>query len=124
MATVEALLLFLHFIGMASLLGGFLVQVSTRPRVVNNAMFHGVLLQLVTGILMVGVIDMIHRSDPAAETVNYTTVGIKLVVLLVITGLVVANRKKEQVSDAVYWAIGLLTVLNLGIAVFAGAVAG
>ena len=46
MVFVQNVLLFLHFIGLASLLGGFLVQLRTVPRVINNAMLHGALLQL------------------------------------------------------------------------------
>jgi len=117
MAIAQSILLILHFVGLASLLGGFLVQISSSPRVVNNAMFHGALLQLVTGILLVGVIEMAKE-----ETLNHAVVGIKLVVLLIITGLVLVNRKKESVSNAVWLAIGLLTLLNIVIAVLAGAV--
>ncbi len=45
---VRNTLLVLHFIGLASLLGGFMVQIAATPRVVNNAMLHGALTQLVT----------------------------------------------------------------------------
>ena len=45
-------------------------------------------------------------------------VGIKLAILLVITGLAWANRKKESVSTGVWRAIGLLTITNIVIAVF------
>jgi len=112
MELVENVLLFLHFVGLASLLGGFLVQIRSSPRVVNSAMFHGALTQLVTGILLVGVAEM------GGGEVNHAKVGAKLVVLLVITGLVIANRKKDQVSTAVWGAIGALTLLDVGIAVF------
>jgi hypothetical protein len=48
--------------------------------------------------------------------------GIKLVVLLIITALIVVNRKKEQISNAIWLAIGLLTLLNIVIAVYPGVV--
>jgi len=108
-------LVVLHFIGLASLLGGFLVQMSTSPKVVNNAMFHGVLTQLVTGVLLVGVLE--SMKEPG-ETLNMAKITTKLVVLLVITALVVANRKKESVSTGIWAAIGLLTIANVVIAVF------
>ncbi|CAB4995794.1 MAG: hypothetical protein F2881_01775 [Actinobacteria bacterium] len=117
MAIAQNVLLFLHFIGLASLLGGFLVQLRTSPRVINNAMFHGALLQLVTGILLVGVIEMAKE-----EKVNNSAIGSKLVILLIITGLILVNRKKEQITTGIWLAIGLLTVLDIGIAVFWGAV--
>lgn len=106
-------LLVLHFIGLASLLGGFMVQIATTPRVVNNAMLHGALTQLVTGLLLVGLLD----SDDD-EDVNHAKVGVKLLVLVVILGLILVNRKKPSISTAVWGAIGSLTVLNIVIAVF------
>jgi cytochrome bd-type quinol oxidase subunit 2 len=121
MTIAQNVLLILHFVGLASLLGGFLVQLRTTPRVINNAMFHGALLQLITGILLVGVIEM-QKNEPGAETINNSIMGIKLVVLLIITALIVVNRKKEQISDAIWLAIGLLTLLNIVIAVYPGVV--
>jgi len=121
MTIAQNVLLILHFVGLASLLGGFLVQLRTTPRVINNAMFHGALLQLITGILLVGVISM-QKNEAGAEVINNSIVGIKLVVLLIITALIVINRKKEQISDAIWLAIGLLTLLNIVIAVYPGAV--
>jgi len=119
MEMFQNVLLFLHFIGLASLLGGFLVQLATNPKVVNNAMLHGALLQLVTGFALVGVVQANKAAD---ETVNNTAVGIKLLLLLVITGLILVYRKRESVSVAVWGAIGGLTIIDIGIAVFVGAV--
>ena len=112
MELVEKTLVVLHFVGLASLLGGFLVQMSSSPRVVNPAMFHGALTQLVTGLLLVGVLESMD------ETVDNAKIGAKLFVLLVVLGLVVANRKKDAVSTAVWGAIGGLTLLNVVLAVF------
>jgi hypothetical protein len=72
------LLLFLHIIGLAALFGGLFVQIKSDPRVVNNAMLHGILTQLVTGLLLVGVLE---GSD---ADVNHAKVGVKLLVALVI----------------------------------------
>ena len=103
----------LHFVGLASLLGGFLVPMRERPHRVNTAMFHGALTQLVTGVALVGIAEA-----TADYELNHAKIAIKLGVLLVITGLVVVNRKKESVSTAVWAAIGGLTLLNVVIAVF------
>ncbi|MDH4354283.1 MAG: hypothetical protein OEW41_09910 [Actinomycetota bacterium] len=112
MELVEKSLLVLHFVGLASLLGGFLVQARSRPRQVNPAMFHGALTQLVTGLLLVGVLQGMD------EPVNNAKIGVKLLVLALILALVVANRKKDAVPDGVWGAIGGLTVLNIVLAVF------
>ncbi len=109
---VENVLVFLHLIGFASLFGGLFVQVATHPRVVNNAMFHGILTQLVTGLLLVGVLE---SGD---EDVDHAKIGVKLLVAVVIGVLVVLNRKKESLSDGLYFGLLGLTVLNVGVAVF------
>jgi hypothetical protein len=112
MDLVHDVLLFLHLIGMASLFGGLFVQVKSSPRVVNNAMFHGILTQLVTGLLLVGVLE--GGDDP----VDHAKIGVKLVIALVIGALVVMNRKKGALTNGMYGALMGLTVLEIGVAVF------
>ncbi|TFC79471.1 hypothetical protein E3O45_04165 [Cryobacterium sp. TMS1-20-1] len=115
MDLLRNILLILHFVGLASLLGGFLVQI--KPIIAGKgaivaAMFHGALTQLVTGLLLVGVIQV-----GALGHIDNTKIGIKLLVLIVITVLVIVNRKKPSVSSLVLWAIGALTLVNVVIAV-------
>jgi uncharacterized membrane protein len=109
---VYDVLVILHFIGLASLLGGFLVQMRSTPRTVNNAMLHGALTQLVTGVLLVGLHYPVFDSGP-----DNAKITVKLLILLVVLGLILANRKKEQISSGVWGAIGLLTIANIAIAV-------
>ncbi len=106
-------LVVLHFVGLASLLGGWLVQISASPRVVNRAMVDGALTQLVTGVALVGIAEA-----SLDEELNHAKVGAKLVILLVIVALTLANRRKESISTGVWAAIGLLTLANVVIAVF------
>lgn len=112
MTFVRHLLDFLHLLGFASLLGGFLAQVRAQQRRVVPAMVHGALTQLVTGIALVGVLQ---SQDIAVDDAKF---GVKLVVLLVIAGLLWVHRARPQVSEGVYYAVGGLTILNVGIAVF------
>jgi hypothetical protein len=117
MEILEHVLLVLHFLGLAALIGGFLVQIKASTRVVNNAMFHGALTQLVTGILLVGIAYPLADGDEAQYPDN-AKIAVKLLILLVIIGLILANRKKEAISTAVWGAIGGLAILNVVIAVF------
>ncbi len=118
MSLVYNLLVILHFLGLASLIGGFLVQISTSPRVVNNAMLHGALTQLVTGVLLVGMRYPLHNSDPEQWALpDNAKIGVKFVILLVVLGLILANRKKDAISNAVWAAIGGLAIANVVIAV-------
>ena len=103
-----------HFIGLAALFGGFFVQMSSANKVVNPAMFHGSLTQLVTGLVMVGLIE----TGLVDEELNMTKISIKLLIVLIITGIVFVNRKKASVSNSIWLSIGLLTLANMAIAVY------
>lgn len=115
MDVVYNVLVVLHFVGLASLLGGWLAQLGARDgRVMNLAMLHGVLTQLVTGIALVGLgsaVDSLPGPDNAKITV-------KLVVALVIAVLVWANRQRASVPGGVFLGVGLLSLANVVIAVF------
>jgi hypothetical protein len=103
-----------HFIGLAALFGGFFVQMKSKIKVVNPAMFHGALTQLVTGIALVGLAE----SGAVDEELNMTKISIKLLVVLIITILVFINRKKASVSTGLWAMIGLLTLANMAVAVY------
>lgn len=106
-------LVVLHFIGLASLVGGFLVQMRSKPRRVNPAMFHGALTQLVTGFALVGMIG----AELVDRDIDYNKITVKLIITLVITVLVFMHRKKESVTNGIWGAIGGLAILNIVIAV-------
>ena len=112
MDLLRDLLLFLHFIGLAALFGGLFVQVKAAPRLVNNAMLHGILTQVVTGLLLVGVLEGLDAD------VDNIKVAVKLLVAVVIAVLVVANRKKPSLPNGLYLGLLGLTVANIGVAVF------
>lgn len=112
MEVVRQILLFLHLLGMASLVGGALVQMSARERVVNTAMLYGATTQLVTGVLLVGVIQALE------DEVDNTKIAVKLAVALVVTALVVVGRRRATVSEAVFFGVAGLAVVNVAVAVF------
>ncbi len=118
MESLRLVLVFLHFVGLASLLGGFLTQLSARPRHVVPAMLHGALTQLVTGVALVGVRQALHGDDPARWPVDNAKWGVKLAVLAAILVLVVANRRRTTAAAGGFWLIGLLTLANVALAVF------
>jgi hypothetical protein len=109
---VRELLLVIHLIGFAALFGGAFVQIRDEVKVVNSAMLHGALTQVVSGLLLVGVIE--SQDDP----INHTKVGVKLAIALVIGVLCWVNRRKESVPSGLFLGITLLTLVNAGIAVF------
>jgi hypothetical protein len=105
------LILILHFIGLASVVGGFLVQMRSAERGVNPAMWHGALTQLVTGVILVGLAEM---QD---EDVDHAKIGVKLAITLVITVLAFVGRKKPLPQTGMWVAIGALSIANIFIAV-------
>ena len=110
------LVVILHFIGLASLVGGFIVQISSSEKGVNAAMFHGALTQLVTGLIMVGMVEG-GVVDSADSELNMTKISVKLVIVLVVTVLAVTGRKKTPPQIALWGVIGALSIANIFIAV-------
>ncbi|WP_324649668.1 hypothetical protein [Georgenia sp. H159] len=109
MTFVYYLLLFLHFVGWAIVLGGTVTNLRT-PKLATGVL-HGVLTALITGILMVGVAEAALDFD-----VNHMKIGIKLVVAAVVTALVVVASRKKDPSRALIGSIAALTTLNIAIA--------
>ena len=54
--TVKDLVLVLHFLGLAAIIGGVLAQSRANPRRIDALVLHGSLTQLVTGLALVGFI--------------------------------------------------------------------
>lgn len=105
--------LVLHFVGLASILGGALVQLMAKgAKRVTAAIMHGAWLQLITGLALVGVAEM------GDGHVNNAKIATKLVVLIVITVIAFINRKKTQAASWIIPTIAVLTLANIVIAVF------
>ena len=106
MEFLRLVLLFLHVLGFAALLGGLLVQLRDPEKKV---------LPIVTGLLLVGVLEGLGSPD-------HVKVAVKLVVGLVLLVLVMANMRKPRIPGGLYWGLLALTVLNIGVAVFSSTV--
>jgi len=112
METLYRILLVLHLLGWAVVLGG--TAVNMRHPKLPNGILHGVLTALVTGIAMAG----LASAGVAGHEPNTTKLAVKLVIALVITGLVIFGvRRKERVTTGLLGAIAGLTVVNVAIAV-------
>ncbi len=112
------ILVVLHFVGLASLLGGFMTQIKATGQgkgVIAPAMFHGALTQLVTGVLIVGMREMFEELS--SHELDMMKITVKLGVTIIVTALIIAFRKKDVVPSSVMWAIGGLTLVNVVVAV-------
>lgn len=108
------IILVLHFVGLASLIGGFLVQMKTPDKGVNPAMLHGAITQLVTGVLMVGLAE----SGAVVENLDMAKIGVKLTIALIVTILAFVGRRRQPPQVALWGVIGALSLVNVVIAVF------
>ena len=113
MKVLQESLLVLHFVGIASLLGGFLTQMSAPVKRVVPAMLHGAATMLVSGLALYAV-----DKNGLHHDVDSAKIAVKLGVLVVISVLVWTQRTRESISQGVYFAIGGLTLANIVIAVF------
>lgn len=114
MDLVYDLLLVLHLVGWAIVLGGYVATV--RQPGVYKGTFHGAATALVTGILMVGLAESV---DSLGKDPSMVKIGIKLVIALVVTVLaLVAKKRGDSVAPGIKHAIGGLTLVDVVIAVF------
>ena len=111
METLRLVLLFVHILGFAALLGGLLVQLRTEPKVVNSLMRDGAGTAFVAGLLLVGVLEGIGSPDHAK-------IGVKFVIGLVLLVLVMANTRKPTIPQGLWVGLVALSVLNVAVAVF------
>ena len=112
MEILRLVLLFLHVLGFAALLGGLVVQARDTDKRVNSAMRDGIGTAFLTGLLLVGVLE---AGDTA---VDHTKIAVKFAVALVLLVLVMANVRKPSIPQGLWVGLLLLTVLNIGVAIF------
>lgn len=111
MTVLYGVLVVLHLIGMAGVVGGWMVAVR-QPRILQ-AMVVGSLVSLVTGLLLVG----LNYAVFDGEDIDNAKITVKLVVALAIAVLVWVNRRKDSIPKGLLHGIGLLAVTNVAVAV-------
>jgi heme A synthase len=112
MEILRHVLLVIHILGFAALIGGLLVQVGTPERVVNAAMRDGIGTAFVAGIALVGVL----QADD--QDVDNGKMAVKGLIGLVLLVLVMANTRKERIPQGLWAGLLLLAVANVCVAVF------
>ena len=112
MDLVFNLLLVLHLVGWAMVLGGVLANL--KKPVIPVGALHGILTALVTGILMAGIVS----AGLEGHSPNNAKVAVKLAVALVVAALViVGGRRPSRVTVGYLGGIAGLVVANVAIAV-------
>lgn len=115
MEILRHVVVLIHITGFALLFGGWAVEAFSRRFQVNQVMNAGLALAAVAGLALAAPWGISYD-------LNYVKIGVKLVVLLVIGALMGiggarARKGSGAVPSGLFWAIGILTLLNAGIAV-------
>lgn len=112
MNIVYNIMVFLHVVGAAMIVGIWIANM--KKPTVHPRQFDGAALQLLTGIVMMGLIPALDMDA------NYAKLGIKFAVALAVGVLAFIGRRKykkdEPVSAGLAHAVGGLALLNIGIA--------
>ncbi|EEP73241.1 hypothetical protein E1258_08165 [Micromonospora sp. KC207] len=111
MEALRLVLLYVHLIGFALLLGGAITQYVAGRLQISPAMLWGSVIGLLTGI---GLSAPLRDGDEPAPAKLVT----KLVLALLIFVMVFFSRKRASVNRGHFLAIVGLTLVNAAVAVF------
>lgn len=114
MDVLANILVFLHLLGMAVIVGGFAFQFKSPVKRVSPGMWHGSLLALITGLALVGLYESVDSFD---EPINHVKIGVKLALSVIIAIVAFIGRKREDWRTG-WLSVGLLAILAVAVAVF------
>ena len=111
METARLILLVLHILGFAALIGGLLAQAGESEKKVNAAMRDGVGTAFLAGLALVGVLE----ADDG--DVDHAKIGVKFGIGLVLLVLVMANTRKASIPKGLWAGLLVLAVVEVCVAV-------
>jgi heme A synthase len=111
METVRLIVLIIHILGFAALIGGLLAQAGDDDKRVNSAMRDGVGTAFLAGLVLWGVLE----ADDV--DVNHAKLGTKLLIGLVLLVLVMVNTRKPKIPQGLWIGLLALSVIQVVIAV-------
>ncbi len=123
MNVVHSVILVGHFVGLAAIVGPFLMQARWKGGYSFSVVLGGAITQLVTGLALVGLAEMGGDDD---GPVNYAKIGVKLTIAAVVFVAALLGYLKQRRSQGgggrellpFFHAAGGLALVNIAIAVF------
>lgn len=120
MDIVRSFMLVAHFIGLAAIVGPFVMQVRWKGQYAFPVVLGGAITQLVTGLVLVGLAEM-RDVD-----LDYAKIAVKLVIAIVIFAVVLIGFLKQRKSEGgggrellpFFHTAGGLALVNMALAVF------
>lgn len=113
MEILRHIIVLVHLVGFATLFGSWLVEAIGQRRI-TKLMNTGMAIAAVAGLILAAPFGLSYE-------LNYTKLAVKLVILLVIGALIgiglSRQRKGVAVAPAIFWLIGILTLVNAALAV-------
>lgn len=122
MEILHSVVLALHFLGLAAIIGSFFVQLRRKTDFVLWPTLAGAITQVVTGLALVGLGQAAIAAGADFE-INNAWVATKLIIaVLVLIAAIVAVVMKRRGGRVQPWfhAAGGLAVINVIVAVFFG----
>ena len=125
MELVRDITLIIHFLGLAMIIGPFLIQMRAHTGYAFSWVLAGGTVQLLTGLLLTGLAEMRLADDPDVS-VDHTKIAVKTVLALVIfvVALIAYRRQKKIEPGASQRSLlpllhvaGALAIANVFIAV-------
>ena len=113
MNAIRLVLLYIHLIGFALLLGGAVTQYLSRTIRINAAMLWGAGIQVVSGLGLAA--PLRGGGDNEPDPIKLVVKGVVGVMIFV---MVFFSRKRDAVNSGHFLAIIGLTLANAGVAVF------
>lgn len=93
--------LIIHFLGLAMVIGPFLIHMRARAGFAFSWMLAGGIIQLVTGIALTGLAEM-RLADSPDMSLDHTKIAVKLVLssVLFVIALIAFRKQKKLVGDS------------------------
>ncbi|ALO67394.1 hypothetical protein NHF46_07135 [Arthrobacter alpinus] len=114
MTLLTSILVFLHVLGAAAIVGGWFATFK-KPTILPIQLW-GAIAQLVTGLALVGIIEA--TGDPTAAF--HMKIGVKiLIAIAVLVPAIIGYRKAakgEPVSKGLAHAVGGMALINIAVA--------
>ena len=112
MTVLQNILVFLHVLGAAAIVGGWFATFK-KPTVLPLQLW-GAIAQLVTGLALVGILGATHQD------VNYVKISVKLVIAIaVLIPAIIGYRKAkagQDVPTGLAHAVGGMALINIAVA--------
>jgi Ca2+/Na+ antiporter len=123
MDVLHSVTLVAHFIGLAAIVGPFVMQARWKGQYAFSVVLGGAITQLVTGLVLVGLAEMGGDDD---GPLNYAKIGVKLTIAVIIFVAALLGYLKQRKSEGgggrellpFFHTAGGLALVNIALAVF------